>query len=294
MPASSPSPTASISGGGKKVSYGELIGGKSFAIKLDPKQPVKEKEPKDYKIVGKSQARWTSRTRSPGASLICRTPACPACCTVVWCARTAIGAKLEAVDESALKKIPGIVKVVREGNFLAVVAANEWDAVQAAPRLLKATWSKSETLPEQAKLWEHVRATKVVKDEVTSNAGNTAEAMAKEGAKTVKATYDFAIHTHGSIGPSCAIAEFKDGSADVLVGLAGDPCAAQAAGADVRHAGREGALHICRGLPAVTAATATRTPPPTPLCWRRRWASQCACSGRVPTSTAGTRRARRL
>jgi nicotinate dehydrogenase subunit B len=35
--------------------------------------------------------------------------------------------------------------------------------------------------------------------------------MAKEGAKTVKATYDFAIQTHGSIGPSCAIAEFKDG-----------------------------------------------------------------------------------
>jgi CO/xanthine dehydrogenase Mo-binding subunit len=35
--------------------------------------------------------------------------------------------------------------------------------------------------------------------------------MAKEGVKTIKATYDFAIHTHGSIGPSCAIAEFKDG-----------------------------------------------------------------------------------
>ncbi len=46
-----------ISGGGKKVSYGELIGGKSFAITLDPKQPVKEKAPKDYKIVGKSQPR---------------------------------------------------------------------------------------------------------------------------------------------------------------------------------------------------------------------------------------------
>jgi nicotinate dehydrogenase subunit B len=46
-----------ISGGGKKVSYGELIGGKSFAITLDPKQPVKEKAPEDYKIVGKPQPR---------------------------------------------------------------------------------------------------------------------------------------------------------------------------------------------------------------------------------------------
>ena len=51
--------------------------------------------------------------------------------------------------------------------------------------MLKASWSKSETLPEQAKLWDHVRATKVVKDEVTSNVGNTAEAMGKESVKTV-------------------------------------------------------------------------------------------------------------
>jgi CO/xanthine dehydrogenase Mo-binding subunit len=51
----------------------------------------------------------------------------------------------------------------------------------------------------------------VVKDEVTSNVGNTTEAMSKDDAKTLKATYDFAIHTHGSIGPSCAVAELKDG-----------------------------------------------------------------------------------
>ena len=43
------------------------------------------------------------------------------------------------------------------------------------------------------------------------NVGNTAEAMGQAGAETLKATYDFAIHTHGSIGPSCAVAEFKDG-----------------------------------------------------------------------------------
>src|SRR4029077_9910811 len=62
-----------------------------------------------------------------------------------------------------------------------------------------------------ARLYEYVRGSKVAKDEVTGNVGNTAEAMAKDGVKKLAATYDFAIHTHGSIGPSCAIAEFKDG-----------------------------------------------------------------------------------
>ena len=95
-------------------------------------------------------------------------------------------------------------------TFLAWSQQTKWAAIRGA-RELKATWSKAETLPDQSKLWDYVRATKVVKDEVTSNVGNTAEAMSKDDAKTLKATYDFAIHTHGSIGPSCAVAEFKDG-----------------------------------------------------------------------------------
>src|SRR5262249_16953332 len=186
-----------ISAGGKKVTYAELIGGKSFSIKLDPKQPVKEKDPKDYdKLTGKFT--YMQDVRVPGMlhGRVVRPPT--------------IGAKLETVDESSIKDIPGIVKVVRDADFLGVVAANEWAAIRGA-RELKARWSKAETLPDQDKLWEYVRATKVVKDEVTSNVGNTAEAMGKDDAKTLKATYDFAIHTHGSIGPSCAVAEFKDG-----------------------------------------------------------------------------------
>jgi nicotinate dehydrogenase subunit B len=122
----------------------------------------------------------------------------------------AIGATLDNVDETSIKDVAGVVKVVRQGNFLGVVAESEWGAIKAAQRL-KAAWSKSQTLPEAAKLWDEVRASKVAKDEVTSNVGNTAEAMSQTGANTLKATYDFAIHTHGSIGPSCAVAEFKDG-----------------------------------------------------------------------------------
>jgi CO/xanthine dehydrogenase Mo-binding subunit len=122
----------------------------------------------------------------------------------------AIGATLENVDEASVSGISGLVKVVREGNFLGVVAQNEWAAIKAAQQL-KASWSPWEGLPEKAKLFDYVRATKVAKEEVTGTAGNTAEALAKEGAKKLSATYDFAIHTHGSIGPSCAIAEFKDG-----------------------------------------------------------------------------------
>jgi CO/xanthine dehydrogenase Mo-binding subunit len=121
----------------------------------------------------------------------------------------AIGARLQSVDESSVRDIPDLVKVVREDNFLAVVARSEWGAIKGA-RQLKATWSDGSGLPDESKLWEHVRATKVVKDDVTSNVGRAGEVLTQAPTR-LRATYDFAIHTHGSIGPSCAVAEFSGG-----------------------------------------------------------------------------------
>ncbi len=199
-----------VSAGNKRVSYGELIGGKSFALKLDHAKPAAAKDPKDYKLVGKPVPRLDIPDKMTGRFTYMQDFRVPGMLHGRVVRPPAIGARLESVDESSVKDVAGLVKVVREGNFLGVVAASEWGAIKAA-RQLKALWSKSETLPEAAKLWEHVRASKVVKDEVTSNVGNTAEALGQQGVKTLNATYDFAIHTHGSIGPSCAVAELKDG-----------------------------------------------------------------------------------
>ncbi len=199
-----------VSAGNKRVSYGELIGGKSFALKLDHAKPAAAKDPKDYKLVGKPVPRLDIPDKMTGRFTYMQDFRVPGMLHGRVVRPPAIGARLESVDESSVKDVAGLVKVVREGNFLGVVAASEWGAIKAA-RQLKASWSRSETLPEAAKLWEHVRASKVVKDEVTSNVGNTAEALGQQGVKTLNATYDFAIHTHGSIGPSCAVAELKDG-----------------------------------------------------------------------------------
>jgi hypothetical protein len=58
---------------------------------------------------------------------------------------TSIGAKLVSIDESSIKAIPD-VRVVRQNNFLAVVAKDEWAAIRAS-RELKATWTPAGTLP---------------------------------------------------------------------------------------------------------------------------------------------------
>ena len=197
-----------ISGNGKRVAFADLIGGKSFSLKLDHTKPAKSKDPKDFKIVGKSVMRRDIPEIVTGTFTYMQDFRVPSMLHARVVRPPAIGAKLESVDEASIKDIPN-AKVVREGNFLAVVAESEWNAIRAA-RALKASWSKSETLPDPAKLWEYVRATKVAKTDEYGKVGNTTDALA-QGAKKINATYDFAINTHGSIGPSCAVAEFKDG-----------------------------------------------------------------------------------
>ncbi len=197
----------SISGTNKKVAYEELIGDKTFSLKVDKEAPTKA--PKDFKIVGQAVKRLDIPDKIMGSFAYMHDFRLPGMLHGRVVRPPAIGATLESVDESSVKDIPGLVKIVREKNFLAVVAETEWAAIKAS-RQLEAKWSSWEGLPEQEKLFEHIRATKVSKEDVTSNVGDAAAALG-QGAKRLKATYDFAIHTHGSIGPSCAVAEIKDG-----------------------------------------------------------------------------------
>jgi nicotinate dehydrogenase subunit B len=199
--------TVTASSGGRTIAYAELVGGKHFALKVDAAAPTKD--PNDFKFVGQPMARLDIPGKLTGQFTYVQDFRVPGMLHGRVVRPPAIGATLESVDESSIEHIPGIVKVVREANFVGVVALEEWSAVRAA-RELATTWSKAETLPDEHKLWDYVRATKVVKDDVTSNIGDTTAALAAPG-KKLSATYDFAIHTHGSIGPSCVITEFRDG-----------------------------------------------------------------------------------
>ena len=138
----------------------------------------------------------------------------------------AIGAKLESVDESSIKDIPG-AKVVREGNFLAVVAESEWNAIRAA-RALKANWSKSETLPDQAKLWEYVRSTKVAKDEEYGKVGDSAAALGR-GRQEVQRHLRLR-HPHPRLDRAVLRGGRVQGwQADLVVGVAGHAQSAHSA-----------------------------------------------------------------
>ncbi len=195
------------SDGVKNISYGQLIGDGQFRLKLDKNAPLKD--PASYTIVGTSVPRWDIPGKVTGQFTYMQDFRLPGMLHGRVVRPPAIGATLRSVDESSVKDVKGLVKVVRIGSFLAVVAETEWAAIKAA-RKLKATWSAWQGLPDMEKLYAHVRATPVARDEVTQNIGD-AKAALPSAARRLSATYEFAIHLHGSIGPSCAIADFRDG-----------------------------------------------------------------------------------
>ncbi len=194
--------------GGAGVTYAQLVGGMDFTIKVDAK--AVPKDPKDYTIVGKPVARLDIPDKVTGKFTYMQDFKRPRMIHARVVRPPALKANLQRYNDSECLKIPGYIGVVKKGNFLAVLGKTEWTAIRAS-RAIETNWSDWQGLPEKSKLWEYVRNTKVNKDEDLQKVGNSAEALGAPGVKQIKATYDFAIHTHGSIGPSCAVAEYVDG-----------------------------------------------------------------------------------
>jgi len=116
------------------------------------------------------------------------------------------GSTLESVDSSAVEKMPGIIKVVRDGSFLGVVAEREEQAVRAREALAKAAkWKLGPELPDPKNIHAHLKSLPS-KDSVIGV--KQAPALASANTRTLEATYTKPYLAHASIGPSCAVATY--------------------------------------------------------------------------------------
>jgi len=121
------------------------------------------------------------------------------------------GAQLVDCDVAAIEKMPGVVKVVRDGNFLAVVAAKEFQAIKAMNALANAAkWQEVAQLPKLNDL-PSVLTNLASQDSVIFQRSDPSVS----GQRTIEATYTRPYQSHGSVGPSCAVAQLADGAMTV-------------------------------------------------------------------------------
>jgi nicotinate dehydrogenase subunit B len=126
-----------------------------------------------------------------------------------------VGTSLVSVDEASVRDIPGLVAVVRIGDFVGVVADREENAIKAAARL-KVEWKPTSTLPDLADIENALRANPST-PRTLKNKGDV-DAAISGAAKPMPRTYIWPYQMHASIGPSCAVADYQDGPIRVWSG----------------------------------------------------------------------------
>ena len=121
------------------------------------------------------------------------------------------GAKLVSIDESSVRGMPGFVKVVSKGNYVAVVCEREEQAIRAA-RQLKVNWQKPATapFPTSEDLFKYMRSATPTSSPKPNVAGNPDAALAG-AAKVIEAEYDVPFQGHTAIGPAHAMADPSNG-----------------------------------------------------------------------------------
>jgi nicotinate dehydrogenase subunit B len=204
-----------VSSAGGSVSYGELVGDKPFHLAFTGSAPVKSSS--EYRVVGTPVPRNDLPDKVSGKYVYMQHARLPGMLhgRVVrprGQGAYGAGAKVMALDETSIANIPG-ARVLRKGDFIGVVAENEWDAVRAA-RQLKVMWDPSPTLTGSDGMYEAMRAAKT-DDRIVVERGNAADAI---GAAPHKVSYNCRTpyQSHAPFGPNCALADVKPDSALVM------------------------------------------------------------------------------
>jgi nicotinate dehydrogenase subunit B len=200
---------AVIAPDGRRLGYGELVAGDMLHVTAQATSKLKD--PATFKVMGHPVPRVDIPAKVTGGAAYVQDIRLPGMLHARIVRPPSYGAQLIDCDASAIEKMPDVVKVVRDGNFLAVVAKKEFGAVKAMRALAAAAkWRETARLPKQDDLLAVL--TSLPSQDSTIFQRNNPAAV---GQKTIEATYTRPYQSHGSIGPSCAVAQSVDGAMTV-------------------------------------------------------------------------------
>jgi nicotinate dehydrogenase subunit B len=203
---------------GRSVTYWDLFGGKRFGCRVS--EASRPKGPGAYRIVGRPAERLDLLAKVTGGAHFVHDLDLPGMVHGRVVRPPGYGARLISVDEGAVARMPGILQVVRDGSFLAVVAEREEQAVRAMETLRgTAAWESDTALPPHETLGDYLlsrpdQAFLIADGRPVDDPIPPIEVPA--GAMhTVAATYYRPYHMHASLGPSAAVAQLVDGKLTV-------------------------------------------------------------------------------
>jgi CO/xanthine dehydrogenase Mo-binding subunit len=204
--------TVSVRGGSARVTYWQLLGGKRFDARATG--GIAAKDPRAYAIVGRPARRIDLIGLVTGTTCYVQDLVRPDLLHARVLLPPSPRAELASLDDGPVRIMPGVVAVVRDGNFIGIVAEREDQTVRALGALReRARWREPETLPPEDSLAEWLvaqpaRSFRVV-DGVAQEGVGEPLVPDPRAAWTLAATYTRPYQMHASIGPSAALAEWR-------------------------------------------------------------------------------------
>jgi CO/xanthine dehydrogenase Mo-binding subunit len=201
----------------KSVTYAELVGGKRFDVALTGRNvdattgTASVKRVQDMRVVGQPIQRYDIPGKVDGSLTWAVDVKLPGMLHARNVRPPLAGAKLRSIDESSVRNLPGFVRVVSRGNYVAVVFEREEQAIAGA-RALKTDWAPpvEKPFPASTELFDYIRATAPTWSEEPEVKGDATAALAS-AARVVEADYEVPFQGHTAIGPAFALADPSDG-----------------------------------------------------------------------------------
>jgi nicotinate dehydrogenase subunit B len=198
---------------GRSLGYGQLVADESLHVQAQPQSKLKAS--KDFAWIGKAVQRLDIPAKVTGGPAYVQDMRLPGMVHARVVRPPSFGAKLAGVDLSQAESMPGVIKALQDGDFLAVVAEQEFQAVQAMQRLASsATWVENASLPSQAGLPSYLMALPA-EDAVVIDQPRGSDTAVSPGERILEATFTRAYQCHASMGPSCAVAQLEGDSMTV-------------------------------------------------------------------------------
>ncbi|SEJ74896.1 xanthine dehydrogenase family protein molybdopterin-binding subunit [Paraburkholderia diazotrophica] len=196
---------AIVAADGRRVTYGEAVRHANLHRNAQPDAP--KKAPARYAVIGRTLPRVDIPGKVTGGTSYVQDLRLPGMLHARVVRPPAYGATLASVDTARVEALPGVVEVVRHGSYLAVAADDEWRAIVAMRELmLAAQWQAGPPLPDPATIHDVLMSLPAQEIAVADRHASTAAP-----ATTLRARYSKPYLTHGSIGPSCAVAHLDNG-----------------------------------------------------------------------------------
>lgn len=189
---------------GRNIGYGTLAERLDLHADAQPNSPLKN--PAAYRVMGKPMPRVDIPAKLTGGAAYVQDMRLPGMLHARVIRQPSPDAVLLAVDPGPISQMQGVVKVLRRGNWLGVVARTEWQAVRAMRALAAASiWEETASFPDEATVPETIRALPARDIPILNWSAATAPATTR-----LKARYTRPYLMHGAIGPSCAVAQWDN------------------------------------------------------------------------------------